>query len=50
MSGNGYTSLSTFAETKWIKRFRRTLVNKRTRDNAPLIWDSLVNPTEGGGK
>jgi hypothetical protein len=30
-------------ETKWIKRFRRTLLNRCTRDNCPAVWDALVN-------
>jgi hypothetical protein len=42
---------STIAETKWIKRFRRTLINTRTRENSRSTWDWLTNPDEvGGGK
>ena len=50
LSGHGYTSKSHFAETKWIKRFRRTVINKGLRDNSPLVWDYLTNPTERGVK
>jgi hypothetical protein len=34
----------TVSETKWLKRFRRTILNKAQRDNSPSTWDSLVNP------
>lgn len=30
-------------ETKWIKRFRRTLLNRYMRDNCPAVWDALIN-------
>lgn len=33
-------------ETKWLKRFRRTIINKRTRENSRTTWDWLVNPGE----
>ncbi|MGE5113602.1 MAG: GIY-YIG nuclease family protein [Acidobacteriaceae bacterium] len=36
----------TEAETKWIKRFRRTILNVRTRQNSPSTWDRLTNPDE----
>lgn len=39
---------SAAAETKWIKRFRRTVINTRFRDNCPRAWDRLTNP-EGRG-
>jgi hypothetical protein len=39
-------SVSTFAETKWIKRFSRTVINARKRDSSPHTWDWLVNPDE----
>lgn len=35
---------SDLAETKWIKRFRRTVINKKLRDNCPAAWDGLTNP------
>lgn len=41
-----YTSAATVAETKWIKRFRHHLINRRLRDNCADVWDSLVNPGE----
>lgn len=34
---------STLAETKWIKRFRRTVINTRTKDNSKPAWDWLTN-------
>jgi hypothetical protein len=37
---------ATVAETKWIKRFRRTVLNVRTRKNSPSTWDRLINPDE----
>jgi hypothetical protein len=40
---------ATVAETKWIKRFRRTVLNVRTRKNSPSTWDRLVNPDEVEG-
>lgn len=30
-------------ETKWLKRFRRTVINKALRDNCPAAWGALVN-------
>ena len=30
-------------ETKWIKRFRRTILNTLLRDNSPKAWDALTN-------
>ncbi len=30
-------------ETKWLKRFRRTVINTRLRDNSPRTWDVLIN-------
>jgi len=33
-------------ETKWLKRFRRTIINKRTRENSVHTWDCLTNPDE----
>jgi hypothetical protein len=47
--------LSTCLETKWIKRFRRTILNRRAKQlptvydalsNPPLPWDGLTNPDE----
>jgi predicted GIY-YIG superfamily endonuclease len=45
---NGLSDIkeSTVAETKWLKRFRRTIINRRTRDNSAHTWDWLVNPDE----
>ena len=37
---------ATECETKWIKRFRRTVLNERTRKNSPSPWDRLTNPDE----
>ncbi len=37
------------AETKWIKRFRRTVLNANLRDNAARIWDRLTNSAENEG-
>jgi hypothetical protein len=34
------------AETKWLKRFRRTTLNKNQRENEPSTWDALINPSE----
>jgi|SRR5579859_7556500 len=36
----------TVRETTWLKRFRRTVLNKATRDNSASTWDALVNPGE----
>jgi hypothetical protein len=41
-----YLRASTIAETKWIKRFRRTVLNKRLRENSRTTWDRLVNKDE----
>lgn len=30
-------------ETKWLKRFRCTVINRALRDNCPAVWDALVN-------
>src|SRR5271157_1261868 len=30
---------TTRAETKWLKRFRRTIINRKLRDNSPTTWD-----------
>jgi hypothetical protein len=38
-----YTSSATVAETKWIKRFHRDLINRRLRDNCAQVWDALIN-------
>lgn len=35
---------ASFAETKWIKRFRRTIINHKLRDSSASTWDWLVNP------
>jgi hypothetical protein len=35
---------SDLSETKWLKRFRRTVINKKLRDNCPAAWDQLTNP------
>jgi hypothetical protein len=50
LGGVGHMRESCYAETKWLKRFRRTVINKRTRANAPFVWDALTNanPAEGG--
>jgi hypothetical protein len=37
---------TTRAETKWLKRFRRTVVNTKLRANSPAVWDALVNPPD----
>lgn len=37
---------ATECETKWLKRFRRTVINSRMRKNSPSTWDHLVNPGE----
>jgi predicted GIY-YIG superfamily endonuclease len=37
---------ATESETKWIKRFRRTVLNTRTRKNSPSTWDRMTNPGE----
>ncbi len=37
---------SSVAEVKWIKRFRRTVVNKAVRDAYRNTWDWLSNPDE----
>jgi hypothetical protein len=34
---------STACETKWLKRFRRTVLNRDMRNNSPATWDRLVN-------
>ena len=34
------------AETKWIKRFRRTLLNRAVRSSCKATWDYVVNPDE----
>jgi hypothetical protein len=39
------TPVALAAETKWIKRFRRTLLNRLMRENSPVAWDSLVTAT-----
>ena len=41
-----YVHVSIIAETKWIKRFRRTLLNQKMRSNSASTWDWLVNPDE----
>jgi hypothetical protein len=35
--------LSTCLETKWIKRFRRTILNRRGKQ-LPAVYDALSNP------
>jgi hypothetical protein len=47
--GHQYTSSATVAETKWIKRFRRNLINRRLRDNCAQVWDALTNKETPGG-
>ena len=42
----GTISAGAFAETKWIKRFRRTIINDLQREVSPTTWDWLVNPDE----
>ena len=44
-----YSYPATVEETKWIKRFRRTVLNVRTRKNSPSTWDGLINPDEAQG-
>jgi len=34
------------SETEWLKRFRRTVLNKNQRENEPDTWDRLVNPND----
>ncbi len=36
------------AEVKWIKRFRRTVLNRAVRSSCKTTWDYLVNPDEVG--
>jgi hypothetical protein len=48
LAGRRVVRASDLAETKWIKRFRRTVINKKLRDNCPRAWDQLTNP-EGCG-
>jgi hypothetical protein len=43
-SRSGAVWASAAAETKWIKRHRRTIINTRFRDNCPREWDRLTNP------
>jgi hypothetical protein len=31
-------------ETVWLKRFRKTILNRKARDNSSISWDWLVNP------
>ncbi len=31
------------AEVKWVKRFRRTILNKHTRLVCAVVWDQLTN-------
>jgi len=45
-AGNGLIRDAHACETKWLKRFRRTVDNKRLRDNGPSVWDALINPME----
>ena len=45
---HGSTELK-HAETKWIKRFRHTVMNKNTRNNNSSSWDWLTNPDERQG-
>jgi GIY-YIG catalytic domain len=42
----GYVTKATIAETKWLKRFRRSVHNPKTRENCPATWDWLRNPDE----
>jgi hypothetical protein len=44
LSGPDVVRAAYACETKWIKRFRRTVINESTRDTGPAVWDSLVNP------
>jgi hypothetical protein len=39
-----FVKLGVSTETKWLKRFRRTVINRRMRDNSRTTWDWLVNP------
>ena len=39
-----FTGKGTICETKWLKRFRRTILNRRLRENSSGTWDRLVNP------
>lgn len=38
--------LARACETKWIKRFRRTVINRYKRESFPVVWDALVNIEE----
>ena len=44
--GSRYNRTGMMAETKWLKRFRRTVINRDLRDNSPIVWDWLTNPGE----
>jgi hypothetical protein len=46
VKGGPYVRAATISETKWLKRFRRTVINKKLRANLARVWDSLVNPDE----
>jgi hypothetical protein len=39
-------SLASVLEAKWLKRFRRTLLNRWLRGNSIVTWDWLTNPDE----
>ncbi len=39
-----FVKLGISTETKWLKRFRRTVINRKMRDNSQTTWDWLVNP------
>jgi hypothetical protein len=38
--------MSSVMEVKWIKRFRRTALNRRRREQAAAAWDAFVNSPE----
>lgn len=41
--GNELLRAARACETKWLKRFRRTVINKDMRHNDAATWDRLVN-------
>jgi hypothetical protein len=42
-TGSEIERLGNDCETKWIKRFRKSVINKLLRDNCPDTWDRLIN-------
>jgi hypothetical protein len=41
-------SVAARAGVKWVKRFRRTVLNRHTRNVCAVVWDGLTNPDETG--